>query len=182
MALFSDKVVDKVLMGREGSAAEKLPAEILAPDVQRLSPGVLAIRAEPEIIDALLYALENLLALSKRLKHQATIIRAEQRAQDPERRQEQERRFNARSRNVYKLFVSLQELGATRADAIKSIARDRGYQYYETELYISQGRRLERESRDRDIRDRAAGGQDLATIAAVHGLTPRTIQKILDKQ
>lgn len=148
--------------------------------VEKVSPSTLTLKCPPEIIDDLIWMLEKLVLMSRYLKRYIKYAEAEERASDAENRALLQAQFNDKSRKVYLRYVFLQKRGYARSEAIKELRKEFNIGYYDVEVYVSQGRRLEKEDTHKRIIGDAREGYTISELAALHGLSYGTVKKIIE--
>lgn len=148
--------------------------------VEKISPSTLTLKCPPEIIDDLIWMLEKLVLMSRYLKKAVKYAEAEARASDPELRLHQKAAFDEKSRRVYLQYVLLQKNNYSRSEATQELKRHFNIGYYDAEIYVSHGRRLEKEDKRSRIRlDHAGGGYSVSELAALHGMSYNTVRKVV---
>jgi transposase len=148
--------------------------------VEKVSPSTLTLKCPPEIIDDLIWILEKLVLMSRYLKRYVKYAEAEARANAAENRALLQAQFNDKSRRVYLQYVFLQKSGYSRSEAIKELKKEFNMGYYDVEIYVSQGRKLEKEEKLSRIRqDHAEGGYSISELAALHGMSYNTVRNIV---
>lgn len=148
--------------------------------IKKTSQSTITLKCDPAIIDDLVFMLEKLLLMSKYLKNRMIYVNAEAKAKDPEKQAAQYTEFCDKSREVYLRYMSLLKSDCSRSEALKRLRREFEVGYYDCEIYITQGRKLEKEKKHERIREDHNKGYSISELAGLHGLSYATIKKIVE--
>ena len=148
--------------------------------IKKASNSTLTLKCPPEVIDDFIFILERLLMMSKILKNRVHYMEAERKGTDTALIAPRQAAFNKKALKTYEHFISLQNNGLSRSEAIKALRTELKEGYYEIELYITQGRRLKKEKRAARIREQHLSGWKTSELAVMHGMTYNTVKKIIE--
>jgi len=120
------------------------PTDIFTLNIEE---GKITIQTSPEMAKDLIYVLSTLLDLSKAIRTQVIHARAIAAASDHEDVNRRRYQFQKQSMMIYTRYLEHMNNGCykNKATAIQMIKKDFNIGYGEAKIFITEGRRLERE-------------------------------------
>ncbi len=144
------------------------------------SPKTITLHCNPEIIDDLIFILDKLLSLSHHLKNQSRYIQAHIKAHNSQLLAAQEKIFNDKSHHLYQKYLSYRTKQLTPSATIQKLKKDFNMGYYDVEIYVTQGRKLEKIERNNQIRLKHKEGLSIKQLSTAYQLSYHTIRSIIN--
>ncbi len=147
-------------------------------EIEKISPKQVRIECSPEIIDDLIMVLSRLLDLAKTIKVQKKFAEAQARAKSAAELAIREARFRDFSRQLYQRYLELVEVAENRLQAVRTLKAEFSLDSYSVELYIREGKRLEKEDIRSSIRAGLKKGTSISELVKTSGLSYHTVRRI----
>ncbi|MDG7041857.1 MAG: hypothetical protein JRN22_02260 [Nitrososphaerota archaeon] len=150
-------------------------------EIQQVSSDSLSINCDPEILGDLIMVLSKLLDIAKYLKARKKIAEIEARAKDAVQAAKRRAEFEAISTEVYQRYQSLEAGPENRSKFITQIKAEFGFDSYTAGIYITEGKRLEKQKVRARIREEFKAGRKIIELKELYGLSYQTIKRVINE-